>query len=62
MLQVLLLDHQLINIKQKWGVIWICGNQVDGLLILIHMVGFNGIVDFTWEDEHLMMKDRLTDG
>ena len=28
----------------------------------IHMVGFNGIVDFTWDEELTMMNDKYKDG
>ena len=34
----------------------------DGLMGLILMDGFNGILDIVWEEEVKMMKNRLKDG
>lgn len=38
--------------------IWTCGKVVVGSEKVIHMVGFNGIVDSFWEEDVKMMIDK----
>ena len=45
-----------------WNITKILGEKKDGLIKLIFMVGFSGILDIGKEEDLQMIKDKLVDG